>query len=103
MSWTWCISNWVVFHSRNSDGLESGQFAGRSADYAWQLLLNACSILVSLSYHPEKSLIIEYNTGIEHPTELIRAFQTTAFITDHAAISPDTRRGRVDLWTVDAF
>lgn len=30
---------------RNSDSLESAQFAGRSADYAWQLLINAISIL----------------------------------------------------------
>ncbi|TFY80979.1 hypothetical protein EWM64_g3037 [Hericium alpestre] len=30
---------------RNSDALESGHFAGRSADYAWQLLLAAVGIL----------------------------------------------------------
>ncbi|EPQ53682.1 DER1-domain-containing protein [Gloeophyllum trabeum ATCC 11539] len=30
---------------RNSDALESTHFPGRSADYAWQLLLTACGIL----------------------------------------------------------
>lgn len=36
--------------SRNSDGLESTTYAGRSADYAWQILINALSIHVCLSY-----------------------------------------------------
>ncbi|THH10630.1 hypothetical protein EW145_g1211 [Phellinidium pouzarii] len=32
-------------HSRNSDSLESSHYSGRSADYAWQLILNTCGLL----------------------------------------------------------
>ncbi|ETW75778.1 hypothetical protein HETIRDRAFT_329528 [Heterobasidion irregulare TC 32-1] len=35
----------IIMLYRNSDSLESGQFSGRSPDYAWQLILAAGAIL----------------------------------------------------------
>jgi hypothetical protein len=43
-----------MLQSRNSDGLESNYYSGRSADYAWQLIWAAGAILVRpvLPSHP---------------------------------------------------
>lgn len=40
------LPNGIQSFSRNSDELESKHFAGRSADYAWQLFLASLGILV---------------------------------------------------------
>ncbi len=47
-----CSSSWRNCQcSRNSNTLESTQFAGKSADYAWQLLLSTIGILVRQLFH----------------------------------------------------
>ena len=42
----------MTTRSRNSDALESTYYARRSADYAWQLFLASCMILVRPPFHP---------------------------------------------------
>lgn len=88
-----------VLCSRNSNTLESTHYANQSADFAWQLLINALSIHVCVSCTAH--LTVSSNavvSGTQSPHEIVSSLPSTTPLINHTVLKTATRFRRVTFW-----